>query len=273
MAPTASSRWARVLLTVVGLAGLAGTVVLAVRMNGTSPFAFRGGFYLSALSAAALITAAVCVSGGPIARALSVRPMVWMGTVSYGAYLWHYPVWVAASGARTGLGGPALLALRTALTFGIAACSYYLLERPIIETTFWRSLRSLRTAAVVLAATVVVVVVATVTPAVGAVPDRSHAAVPPAQQRALAATGAYTTHPVTFLLVGDSTALTLGVGLSYRSVPRYGVDVVDRGVLGCDFDRLFGQLDGNVNGPTGECRDWQGLFAQLVAGSRANGPR
>ena len=112
MAPTAASRPARVGLTVLGLAGLAGTARadhLPVRHQA---FLYRGGFLLSALSAAALITGAVCVAGGPIARVLSVRPMVWMGTVSYGAYLWHFPVFIELDAGRTGLTGPSLLAAR-----------------------------------------------------------------------------------------------------------------------------------------------------------------
>ena len=40
--------------------------------------------------------------------------LVWIGTVSYGAYLWHYPVYVFFDSARTGLDGLALLAVRFA---------------------------------------------------------------------------------------------------------------------------------------------------------------
>lgn len=29
---------------------------------------------------------------GPIARALASRPMIWLGGLSYGIYLWHYPI-------------------------------------------------------------------------------------------------------------------------------------------------------------------------------------
>ncbi len=268
MAPSTGSRPARVVLTVIGLAGLAGTVVLSHYMTGTTPFAFRGGFFLSALSAAALILGAVCVGGGPIARVLSLRPLVWIGTVSYGAYLWHFPVWVAASGAHTGLGGPALLVLRTAITFVLAALSYYLLERPIIEGTFWRSLRAVGPAIAAMAVTVAVVVVATIAPAVAAVPDRAAEAISSAERQALTDSGAFAGSPVTFLLVGDSTALTLGVGLSHDSKSRYGVDVIDRGELACDFDKLPGYVNGEPNAPYGYCRDWKAYFEQLVAGYR-----
>ncbi len=106
MAPGAATRRWRSVLTVVGLAGVAGTVTLTATVSGTSALAYRGGFLLSALSAAAIVTGAVCVAGGPLATALSLRPMVWMGTVSYGAYLWHFPVSIELDSARTGLGGP-----------------------------------------------------------------------------------------------------------------------------------------------------------------------
>ena len=266
MAPTVSSRPARVGLTLLGLAGLAGTLVLSIEMSGTTPFAFRGGFLLSAVSAAALIIGAVCVAGGPIASVLALRPVVWIGTVSYGAYLWHFPVWIAASGAHTGIGGMALLALRTALTFVLAALSFYLLERPIIEGTFWKSLRAVRPAVAGLAVVVVVVVAATVTPATAAVLDRSQQAIPPAERQALAASKAFSTDPIRFLLVGDSTALTLGTGLTTDAEARYGVDVIDRGELACDFDKFPSSINGSANGPAGDCRAWKVFFSQLVAG-------
>ena len=143
MAPVAATRGARVGLSVLGLAGVAGTLTLTATLSGTSALAYRGGFLLSALSAAAIVTGAVCVAGGPLARVLSVRPMVWMGTVSYGAYLWHFPVFIELDSARTGLGGFGLLAVRVAATFVLAAASYYLVERPVMEGVFWRRLTAL----------------------------------------------------------------------------------------------------------------------------------
>jgi hypothetical protein len=219
MAPVATAAWARVVLTVVGLAGLAGTVVLTTTLSGTSPTAYNGGFLLSALSAAALITGAVCVSDGPIARALSVRPMVWMGTVSYGAYLWHYPVVIELDSARTGLGGVGLLVVRVAATFTLAALSYYLIERPVMEGVFWRSLKAVLPAVLALGATVVVVVAATVVPATAAV--SVHRYVAPATAG----------RPHQVIVLGDSTALTLGYALA-ATAPA-GTTVDNGGLYGC----------------------------------------
>ncbi len=219
MDPAADSLPLRLALTVLGILGLAGTVTLTATLSGTSATAYRGGFLLSALSAAAIVTGAVCVPGGPIARVLALRPMVWMGTVSYGAYLWHFPVAIELDTARTGLGGPGLLAVRVAATFVLAAASYYLVERPVMEGTFWRSVTALAPAAVALAATVVVVVAATVVPAVAAAPVHRYpvnsAAVPPPE----------------VVVLGDSMALTLGYALSATAPP--GTTVVNVGLFGC----------------------------------------
>ena len=218
MAPVATTaRW-RLVLTGVGLVGLAGTVVLTTTLSGTSPFAYRGGFLLSALSAAALITAAVCVAGGPVATVLALRPLVWMGTVSYGAYLWHFPVAIELDTARTGLGGVSLLAVRVAATFALAAASYYLVERPVMEGVFWRTLTAALPAVAALGATVAVVVAATVVPATAAV------AVHPFR-------GAAARGPGQLVVLGDSTALTLGYALSATAPP--GTTVVDGGLYGC----------------------------------------
>jgi peptidoglycan/LPS O-acetylase OafA/YrhL len=91
IAATVRSRIARRSFVFIGLAGLAGTLAMEHLENGTSSFDYRGGFMLSALCGAAIILGAVCVPGGPIAVALSFRPLVWLGTISYGAYLWHFP--------------------------------------------------------------------------------------------------------------------------------------------------------------------------------------
>jgi peptidoglycan/LPS O-acetylase OafA/YrhL len=265
MAPTATSRRARVALTVVGLAGVVGTLTLTATLSGTSALAYRGGFLLSALSAAAIVCGAVCVTGGPIARSLSVRPMVWMGTVSYGAYLWHFPVFIELDAARTGLGGIGLLAVRVAATFTLAALSYYLVERPVMEGVFWRSLTAAGPALAAMGATVVVVVAGTVAPAVAAVPVRTVDRIPVGERQALDAADAFSSDPIRFLLVGDSLAVTTGLGLVRGSVDGFGVRVINRGVLGCDLDDLDAVSSGQRDIPVSDCRHWRTLWAAEVA--------
>jgi len=62
---------------------------------------------------------------------LAVRPLTLLGTVSYGVYLWHWPVNVFLTPARVHLHGLGLHALRFSLTFAIALVSYRFLEQPI----------------------------------------------------------------------------------------------------------------------------------------------
>lgn len=117
--------------------GWLGVVALAVLafawgfLDGQSELLYRGGFWITEVACAVLIAA--CVSGEGVARIFAWRPLRLLGTISYGVYLWHWPVYVVLSEERVRLGFPALLALRLALTFVIALASYRWLERPIRE--------------------------------------------------------------------------------------------------------------------------------------------
>ncbi len=268
MAPAARSTAARVALTVVGLVGLAVTLVLTDRLTGTSAIAYRGGFLLSALAAAALILAAVCVGRGPIARVLGLRPLVWIGMVSYGAYLWHFPVAIELDAARTGLTGGALLVARVATTFVLAAASYYLVERPIMEGVFWRSVRAAGPALVAMAVTVAVVLAATVVPATAAAPrgdGASGSGLTPADHARLESAGAFSGHPVRLLMIGDSLAITMSVGLATGSVHHDGVQVIDDGVFGCDYDTVPAYSQGQLVIPYNSCLQWRTLYAGDIA--------
>ena len=92
---------------------------------------YRGGFLLVALAALALVIAAAAPVANPVERLLSVAPLRGLGTISYGVYLWHWPIYVLLTPARTGLDGTALLALRLAVTVVVSAFSYVLVERGI----------------------------------------------------------------------------------------------------------------------------------------------
>jgi hypothetical protein len=65
----------------------------------------------------------------------------WIGRVSYGGYLFHWPVFLWLSKERTHLDALPLFLLRFAITFGLAELSYRFLESPIRSgrvLTGWR---------------------------------------------------------------------------------------------------------------------------------------
>ena len=66
-----------------------------------------------------------------IRTGVSVAPLVWIGTISYGVYLFHWPIFVVVDEDRLGIDGPLLLIVRLGLTLVIAQASFSLFERPI----------------------------------------------------------------------------------------------------------------------------------------------
>jgi peptidoglycan/LPS O-acetylase OafA/YrhL len=91
---------------------------------------FRGGFLAHAVASAALIVA-ILVDRGPLAALLKLAPLTYLGRISYGVYLFHWPIFLWLTEDRTGLNRWPLFAIRLALAIGLAAASYLLLEQPI----------------------------------------------------------------------------------------------------------------------------------------------
>jgi peptidoglycan/LPS O-acetylase OafA/YrhL len=92
-----------------------------------------GGLTAFALVCGVLIGGLVLAPAGLLGRVLAVAPLVWLGRISYGLYLWHWPVFRYLHEARLGLSwGPTQL-VRIAVTLAAATISYYLLERPMLR--------------------------------------------------------------------------------------------------------------------------------------------
>ena len=111
-----------------GVAGVAGLAVLWHTVGLADRFVFHGGTLLDALLTSLVVVACIQPNPGTAARLLGVWPLRNLGKISYGVYLFHWPLFLWLDHERTGLGDRPLFALRVALTILLAAGSYHLIE-------------------------------------------------------------------------------------------------------------------------------------------------
>lgn len=134
-AAPAGAWWALAAATWLGFAHVWGEPELNGGYQGTYWQVRQAAFGLVAV---ALLVPAVFgdQQRGAVRAGLRARPVVWVGTVSYGLYLWHLdvlqelPGWLDRPFAEAPFA--LLLALTTALGLLAAAASWYGLERPLV---------------------------------------------------------------------------------------------------------------------------------------------
>jgi hypothetical protein len=247
----------------LGVVAIAGLGVAWAKLDGQSAFLYHGGFWLTELGCLVLIACAVIVPDGTsaasprrgphqaglVARVFSFGPLTWVGTISYGLYLWHWPVNVVLTPERVHVGPLALNAIRFAVTFAIAIVSYRFLERPIRT----RGLPFGRPVLVVPAAVflcVLLVVRATFARRLPPplLPQAGQAGTPkPWLSFSKTWPGPYSVDSHTLppaselkpgtlrlLTLGDSVAIFLGIALRYRQ-EEANVFVAERGVGDCSI--------------------------------------
>ena len=124
-------------LAVPALGLLAAVFLIAseATVQDDSRYLQRGGWALTALATCFVLAAAV-QPDGVVVRVLSTPPLVWTGQVSYGAYLYHWPLYLLLTTASTGLDGLGLLLLRLGAVLLLSDLSLRLVERPVRETRF-----------------------------------------------------------------------------------------------------------------------------------------
>ena len=158
------------LCAVAGIVGAAVALTMWAVTDSTTTFPYSGGFFLVGLATAAVIVSAVGAPRSVVPRFLSLTPVRYVGQISYGIYIWHWPLFLWVDHARTGLSGAPLFFVRVLVTFAVSVASYHLVERPIRRGTFVRQWR----AWVAVPSAVVVVLVATVAATTGTTAVSEH---------------------------------------------------------------------------------------------------
>ncbi len=121
----------------LGVVAIALLGVAWATLDGRDSRLYRGGFFAAEGLVAILIACAAHGERSFVARALSWKPLTWIGLVSYGLYLYHWPLYVVITKDRLGLPPLAISALRWGATFAVAYASYRLVEQPIRRRGLW----------------------------------------------------------------------------------------------------------------------------------------
>ncbi len=119
----------RVAIELVALVCVVALILGMAFVPDTSILLYRGGMMLAALMSA-LIILAIVLPGGLISQALSLPPLAWLGSRSYGVYLWHFPlIQLLGAAANTAAWWKAPVVVLVSLI--LAELSHQLIERPL----------------------------------------------------------------------------------------------------------------------------------------------
>ncbi len=112
--------------------GLAVMLAFGVLLTDASPVYYFGGSTVFALAALATILGISTRRGANhVAAFMALRPLPAIGAISYGLYLWHWPLFNWLTTESIGLSGPLLAAIRVLATLVVATASFLVVERPI----------------------------------------------------------------------------------------------------------------------------------------------
>ena len=121
----------RLIFNLAGVAAIIGLLLMIAFTNGFEPFIYRGGLLLCSLLTAVAIAVLVHPASW-ISMVFGLKPIVWIGKISYSMYLWHFPIILLMTSANMVGEAPIWLRLvQLIVIFAVSAFSYYVVENPI----------------------------------------------------------------------------------------------------------------------------------------------
>ena len=113
------------------LLALAGVLAAIATVPGGARWLYPYGLLALDGAVVLLIVAAVAFPASLAARLLALGPLRALGKISYGLYLWHFPLFLWLNAGAVGVSGTPLLLVRLAATLAVSTASYFLIEQPI----------------------------------------------------------------------------------------------------------------------------------------------
>jgi peptidoglycan/LPS O-acetylase OafA/YrhL len=121
-------RWAADAAGLVGALGLGASWVF---LAGGTWTVQHGGLAACSIAGALVIGAVANAPGGLVARVFACAPLRWLGLISYGVYLYHWPLIVWLDADRVHLHGWPLIGVQVAVTLVVSVVSYVVIEQPV----------------------------------------------------------------------------------------------------------------------------------------------
>lgn len=241
-------------VAVLGWVGLVGLGVAFVVAAQADPRMYQGGFLIVSVAAALVVASVVGSNRWSPNVLLGWQPLVVVGVLSYGLYLWHWPIFLVLTPESTGVDGLLLLVVRLAVTGLVAVAGFLIVERPLRVGAPPNSLASPQVAAPIAVAALLAALVGVAVPGVAGIKEKSADSVD-----ALAAVAADPTRGGSgaskVLLVGDSNALSLFAAVRDDPGPDVSLSIATR--FGCGVVPYTASVEGKPLSPEQPlCTDW-----------------
>ncbi|MDA0299555.1 MAG: acyltransferase family protein [Actinobacteria bacterium] len=220
------------IMSAVATVGLLGCLGLVVTATDEQIWMYRGGFTLAALTSVMLIVGIRESPASVTARLIAARPLAHLGRMSYGLYLWHWPVFIAIDALWPTGNGAQLVMTKLVACYVVAVMSFMCVERPMRRRC---SARPAAAVALVIAGLVLVVVVLLVVPTespreedgrIAAVPTMTSPVVDDANERSDNSQVVQTTDPTAAPALRVPTTSTLTTVAPSTTIPTKNLSLL-----------------------------------------------